>query len=138
MALTSKQNRFVQEYLVDHNATQAAIRAGYSEKTARAIASENLAKPDIRAAINRAQNKVAEKLELTVASVSARLCSIAEKAEKLDGAPGLNVARQAIMDAAKLNGLVVETQETILRSPEERALRLAALREERERIARIH
>ena len=42
MSLTPKQELFVQEYLVDLNATQAAIRAGYSEQTARQTASENL------------------------------------------------------------------------------------------------
>lgn len=45
--LTQKQKRFCDEYLIDLNATQAAIRAGYSEKNARNIASENLAKPNI-------------------------------------------------------------------------------------------
>ena len=48
MALTEKQKRFCNEYLVDLNATQAAIRAGYSEKTANRIASENLSKLDIQ------------------------------------------------------------------------------------------
>lgn len=46
--LTAKQQRFCDEYLIDLNATQAAIRAGYSEKNARNIASENLAKPNIK------------------------------------------------------------------------------------------
>ena len=46
--LTAKQQRFCDEYLIDLNATQAAIRAGYSKKTANRIASENLLKPDIR------------------------------------------------------------------------------------------
>jgi phage terminase small subunit len=46
--LTPKQERFVQEYLVDLNATQAAIRAGYSRKTAYSIGEENLKKPDIQ------------------------------------------------------------------------------------------
>lgn len=45
--LTDKQKRFIDEYLVDLNATQAAIRAGYSPKTARAVGSENLTKPVI-------------------------------------------------------------------------------------------
>lgn len=49
--LTPKQCKFVKEYLIDLNATQAAIRAGYSEKTARAIGSENLSKPDIQEAL---------------------------------------------------------------------------------------
>jgi phage terminase small subunit len=46
--LTAKQQRFCDEYLIDLNATQAAIRAGYSKKTAKAIGSENLTKPDIK------------------------------------------------------------------------------------------
>ena len=50
--MTPKQKRFCDEYLIDLNATQAAIRSGYSEKNARNIASENLAKPNIRAYID--------------------------------------------------------------------------------------
>lgn len=42
MELTDKQKRFCQEYMVDNNATQAAIRAGYSKKTAKSIGQENL------------------------------------------------------------------------------------------------
>ena len=49
--LTEKQQRFVNEYLIDLNATQAAIRAGYSVKTADAIGCENLTKPNIQQAI---------------------------------------------------------------------------------------
>lgn len=52
--LTAKQQRFVEEYLIDLNATQAAIRAGYSTKSARDIGCENLAKPNIRACIDKA------------------------------------------------------------------------------------
>lgn len=54
MALTAKQQRFVEEYLVDLNATQAAVRAGYSKKTAGAIGGENLEKPEIQEAIQKA------------------------------------------------------------------------------------
>jgi len=46
--LTDKQAAFVREYLIDLNATAAALRAGYSKKTARFIGSENLTKPNIR------------------------------------------------------------------------------------------
>ena len=46
--MTAKQRRFCEGYLIDLNATQAAIRAGYSKKNAQNIASENLAKPIIR------------------------------------------------------------------------------------------
>jgi phage terminase small subunit len=51
MALTKKQKAFVDEYLIDLNATQAAIRAGYSVISARQIADENMSKPDIQNAI---------------------------------------------------------------------------------------
>lgn len=56
--LTEKQKRFCDEYLIDLNGTQAAIRAGYSEKTARFIATENLTKPNIRKYID---DRLAEK-----------------------------------------------------------------------------
>lgn len=52
--MTQKQRRFIEEYLIDLNATQAAIRAGYSPETAGAIGSENLKKPEIRARIEKA------------------------------------------------------------------------------------
>lgn len=65
MALTPKQKRFVAEYLVDLNATAAAVRAGYSKKTANRIASENLSKPDIRAAIQDAMTKREQRTEIT-------------------------------------------------------------------------
>lgn len=52
--LTPKQKRFVEEYLIDLNATQAAIRAGYSTRTAKDIGCENLAKPNIRTCIDQA------------------------------------------------------------------------------------
>ena len=45
--MTKKQKRFVEEYLIDLNATQAAIRAGYSPDTAGSIGAENLKKPEI-------------------------------------------------------------------------------------------
>ena len=51
--LTEKQKRFVEEYLIDLNATQAAIRSGYSTDSARQIGTENLSKPSIRAYIDR-------------------------------------------------------------------------------------
>ncbi len=52
--MTAKQKRFVDEYLIDLNATQAAIRAGYSPNCAQQIGTENLSKPVIRACIDKA------------------------------------------------------------------------------------
>lgn len=52
--MTKKQKRFVEEYLIDLNATQAAIRAGYSSDTAGSIGAENLKKPEIKSKIDKA------------------------------------------------------------------------------------
>lgn len=62
MVTTLKQQTFVQEYLVDLNATQAALRAGYSQATAYSIGSENLRKPKIQLSI---QNRMAERSRRT-------------------------------------------------------------------------
>ena len=53
--LTQRQEKFCREYVVSYNATQAAIKAGYSEKTARSMGSENLTKPDILARVRELQ-----------------------------------------------------------------------------------
>lgn len=62
--MTAKQQRFCDEYLIDLNATQAAIRAGYSAKTARQIGTENLSKPAIAEYIEK---RMAEKEDALVA-----------------------------------------------------------------------
>jgi phage terminase small subunit len=74
--LRAKQQRFVDEYLRDLNATQAAIRAGYSAKRADEQGYENLRKPEIVAAINAAKQRRAKRTEITADRVleeSARL-----------------------------------------------------------------
>lgn len=75
--LTPKQQRFVEEYLVDLNATQAAIRAGYSRKTARKIGSENLSKPDIQAALTAAMEGRSKRCEFDADRVLLELKRIA-------------------------------------------------------------
>ncbi len=67
--LTPKQAMFVREYLVDLNATQAAIRAGYSAKRADAIAHENLRKPVIAKAIAAAMKARADAVEISAEDV---------------------------------------------------------------------
>lgn len=74
--LTGKQQRFVEEYLVDLNATQAAVRAGYSPKTAEAIGYENLRKPQIREAIEQARAERSERTEITQDMVLRELAAI--------------------------------------------------------------
>lgn len=91
--LTAKQQRFVEEYLIDLNATQAAIRAGYSEKTAQEQSSRLLSNVMVQAAIQEAQNKRAERTEITqdyvlnnIKSVVER-CMQAEAVFNRDGSP---------------------------------------------------
>lgn len=76
MALTDKQDMFCREYLIDLNATQAAIRAGYSDKTANRTASENLSKPDIQNRIAELKAQRNEQVNIDAAYVLRRLVEI--------------------------------------------------------------
>ena len=74
--LTLNQERFVQEYLVDVNATQAAIRAGYSKKTANEQAARLLANVSVSAAISKGMKALAKKTGLTTEKVIAELALV--------------------------------------------------------------
>jgi phage terminase small subunit len=76
-ALTVKQQRFVDEYLVDPNATQAALLAGYSKRSAAAIGFENLQKPAVAAAIDEARAARSERTGITADRVLNELAKIA-------------------------------------------------------------
>jgi phage terminase small subunit len=75
--LTLKQKKFVDEYLIDLNATQAAIRAGYSEKTANRIASENLSKLDVQSYLQKRQKELQSHANITPEKVIDELAHIA-------------------------------------------------------------
>jgi phage terminase small subunit len=75
--LTAKQKRFVEEYLIDLNASAAARRAGYSVKSAAVIGDENLRKPEIKAAIEDAQRALSERTQITQEMVLRRWWDIA-------------------------------------------------------------
>lgn len=77
--LTDKQKRFIEEYLIDLNATQAAIRAGYSERTAYSIGEENLKKPEIKRAIDEAQLNRSNRVQITQDDVIRMLIENIEK-----------------------------------------------------------
>ena len=70
--LTDKQKAFVDEYLIDLNATQAAIRAGYSKDTAQQIGSENLSKPLVHEAIAKAQEERAKRTTFPICVLLAK------------------------------------------------------------------
>jgi phage terminase small subunit len=74
--VTPKQKRFCDEYLIDCNATNAAIRAGYSEKTAYSIANENLKKPEIRAYIDERLEKMQSETIASATEVIQYLTSV--------------------------------------------------------------
>ncbi|MBV4480524.1 terminase small subunit [Pseudomonas khavaziana] len=76
MALTQKQRLFVDEYLIDLNATQAAIRAGYSKRTAGQIGDENLKKPQISQAIKEAMDSRSKRVQINADYVLNRLVEI--------------------------------------------------------------
>ncbi|MBP5144229.1 terminase small subunit, partial [Pseudomonas chlororaphis] len=76
MALTQKQRLFVDEYLIDLNATQAAIRAGYSKRTAGQIGDENLKKPQIAQAIKEAMDSRNKRAQIDADYVLRRLVEI--------------------------------------------------------------
>jgi phage terminase small subunit len=73
---SAKRLRFIEEYLIDLNATQAAIRAGYSKKTAGQIGEEILKIPEIAALIAERQGEISQKLEITQEMITAELAKI--------------------------------------------------------------
>ena len=75
--LTLKQQRFVDEYIISGNATQAAIKAGYSKKTANRIATENLSKPVIKTAIDQRNAEIQSEKTMDMQEVMELLASIA-------------------------------------------------------------
>lgn len=79
MTLTPKQKRFVAEYLVDLNATAAAKRAGYSEKTAYSMGQRLLKKVEIQKAVQNANNARQERTEITQDYVIKKLKEITDK-----------------------------------------------------------
>lgn len=77
MALNAKQTKFVNEYLKDLNASQAAIRAGYSKNTSRSIANKLMTNADIQAEISRKMDKRAARTEITADRVLLELSRLA-------------------------------------------------------------
>ena len=103
-ALTPKQAAFVREYLVDLNATQAAIRAGYSAKTAGQIGDENLKKPEIAAAVQAGMDARSERTEISADYVLMGIREVAERClEKAPVMVGRGEDRQQLTDDAGRN-----------------------------------
>ena len=94
--LTDKQRKFVSEYLVDLNATQAAIRAGFSEKTAGSMAQKLVAKSHIQEAIKAAQSQREKRTLVTVDYVVSSLREVAERC--LQKSPVTNAKGKQVQD----------------------------------------
>ncbi len=107
--LTAKQKRFCDEYLKDLNATQAAIRAGYSEKTAAVIGAENLIKPNIQTYLQQFQNKIDQKNIKTVEEVQEWWSEVMEDAEaklpdRIKASELLVKSKGGFMDKVQVSG----------------------------------
>lgn len=77
--MTDRQERFCREYVIDYNGTQAAIRAGYREKTAGSTANENLKKPEILARVRELQAEQVERLSISADWVVLKLMETLEQ-----------------------------------------------------------
>lgn len=101
-----RHERFAQEIASGRSLTAAHASAGYRANASNA--GHIRRKPCVAARIAELQAHAALRAEVSLAMLTEKLLAIAAKGEALGGAPGLAVARAALMDAAKLNGLVVE------------------------------
>lgn len=116
MKLTPKQKAFVREYKKNGgNGTQAAINAGYSEESARAISSENLTKPYIQEALKQEEKKLQEKYEYTIDDMVRELDDVKMKA---DSEQNRQAQIKAIELKGKAFGLFVDRQETTVKGIE--------------------
>lgn len=108
--LTQKQQRFVDEYIILGNATQAAIKAGYSKKTAAVTATENLRKPNIKAAIEKRNEEIKSEKTADMTEVMEYLTSVmrGEQTESVATAKGVyedvEVSAKDRIKAAELIG----------------------------------
>lgn len=104
-----KHERFAQALAKGMTQAEAYADAGY--KPSESNASTLRSNQKVQARLAELQERAAVRTEITVASITERLLAIATKAEKSGDAPMLQAARASLMDAAKLNGLVVEKGE---------------------------
>lgn len=109
MPLSARQQRFVDAYLVDPNATKAAIAAGYSPATAKQQGSRLLTTVDVEAAVNKRRERASTKADLTLESHLAALNVLREQAAS---AEQFSAAVTAEVSRGKAVGLYVDKTET--------------------------
>jgi len=126
--LTAKQKRFVEEYLIDLNATQAAVRAGYSVDSAREIGCENLTKPNIQAAVGKAMAERSKRTGVNQDRVVLELAKIAfvnvdDVVDLSDGSIKSDASKD---DLACVEGMKYKRSDTDNGSSEEREVKFAS------------
>jgi len=94
--LTIKERRFVEEFPIDWNGTQAAIRAGYSPRSAKDSAYELIRKPKIAEALTKQAARLSEKSEIDRQWVLTKLVDVHSKAEAIPGVGGLDRRLKAL------------------------------------------
>ena len=109
--MTKKQKRFCEEYLIDLNATQAAIRAGYSPETAYSIGQENLKKPELHTRISRAMAERSKRTGINADRVLTELAKIAfvNAADVIDASDATFREDAAPEDLAAIQSVKVKT-----------------------------
>lgn len=106
-----RHEKFAQELAKGETADAAYVAAGFKEN--RGNATRLKANESVMKRVDELQGKAAERTGLTIESVTENLLRIARKGEALNEASGLAVARAAHMDAAKINGLIVDRSENV-------------------------
>ena len=106
--MNPKQQRFAEEYVVDHNATQAAKRAGYSPKTAYSQGQRLLKHVEVQTAIAAEQARLRRKTEVSIRSMTEDMRENRDLAVENKQAAA---AQQASMGIAKLHGLLIDRAE---------------------------
>jgi len=102
----ARHERFAQELAKGVSASEAYVNAGYKKNDGNAVRLKGNEK--VGARLVELQERAAEKAGVTVENITERLLAIAAKGEAATDAPLLSVARASLMDAAKLNGLIID------------------------------
>lgn len=117
MKLTPKQKKFADEYIKTGNATQSAIEAGYSKKTAQVIGAENLSKPMVKSYIEERMAEIASKRVMSYTEAVELLTSIARGEEKETVVVATPVSVEKVEKEADLKTRISALKEILKRYP---------------------
>lgn len=102
----SRHERFAQELAKGKSQTEAYVEAGYKES--RSAASRLAEDVNVCERVAEIQDRAAQRVEISIASATEHLLRLAKKAEEIGDPAGIQASRASVMDACKLNGLVVD------------------------------